>query len=178
MAIQVGGTSVISNNRVLENVTGLKTVNGTAILGSGDIVAGGGLGGNFNMGNGSGAKNLGFRSQDGVKGVPNAGTWLCFAGINSNSTRQMTIEVDGNTSKANIEGAFMILNPTSYIKGAYYDDANALWVNTINTHNTLYSTSQGYVGTHVAWIMRTNGAVNFKNNRNDNGSQFGYEEIL
>lgn len=37
MAIQVGGTSVISNNRVLQNVTGLKTVNGSSILGSGNI---------------------------------------------------------------------------------------------------------------------------------------------
>ena len=41
MAIQVGGTTVISNSRVLQNVTGLKTVGGTSILGSGDIVAGG-----------------------------------------------------------------------------------------------------------------------------------------
>lgn len=37
MAIQVGGTTVISNNAVLQNVTGLKTVNGSSILGSGNI---------------------------------------------------------------------------------------------------------------------------------------------
>lgn len=37
MAIQVGGTTVISNNQVLQNVTGLKTVNGSSILGSGNI---------------------------------------------------------------------------------------------------------------------------------------------
>lgn len=37
MAIQVGGTTVIDNSRVLQNVTGLKTVGGTSILGSGDI---------------------------------------------------------------------------------------------------------------------------------------------
>ena len=37
MAIQVSGTEVISNSRVLTNVSGLKTVGGLAILGSGDI---------------------------------------------------------------------------------------------------------------------------------------------
>ena len=40
MAIQVSGTEVISNSRVLSNVTGLKTVAGNSILGSGDIVVG------------------------------------------------------------------------------------------------------------------------------------------
>ncbi|MEK9768165.1 MAG: hypothetical protein VW683_04500 [Betaproteobacteria bacterium] len=37
MSLKVNGTSVISDSQVLENVTGLKTVNSTAILGSGDI---------------------------------------------------------------------------------------------------------------------------------------------
>jgi len=40
MAIKVGGTSVINDSRVLENVTGLKTINSTSILGSGNISAG------------------------------------------------------------------------------------------------------------------------------------------
>ena len=40
MAIQVSGTEVISNSRVLSNVTGLKTINSTSILGSGDIAVG------------------------------------------------------------------------------------------------------------------------------------------
>ena len=43
MAIKVSGTEVITNNSVLQNVTGLKTVNSESILGSGDISAGGGL---------------------------------------------------------------------------------------------------------------------------------------
>ena len=42
MAIQVGGTTVIDNSRVLQNISGLKTVGGTSILGSGDIAVGGG----------------------------------------------------------------------------------------------------------------------------------------
>jgi len=41
MAIQVGGTTVISDTRVLSSVTGLKTVGGSSILGSGDIATGG-----------------------------------------------------------------------------------------------------------------------------------------
>ena len=40
MAIQVSGTEVISNSRVLSNVTGLKTVAGNSLLGSGDIAVG------------------------------------------------------------------------------------------------------------------------------------------
>jgi hypothetical protein len=40
MAIQVSGTTVIDDSRVLSNVTGLKTVNSTSLLGSGDIAAG------------------------------------------------------------------------------------------------------------------------------------------
>ena len=40
MAIQVNGTTVIDNSRNLSNVGGLKTVGGTAILGSGNIAVG------------------------------------------------------------------------------------------------------------------------------------------
>lgn len=42
MAIQVGGTTVISNNRALTSVNGLKTINGSSILGSGNISISGG----------------------------------------------------------------------------------------------------------------------------------------
>lgn len=42
MAIQVSGTTVVSNNRQLTSVNGLKTIGGTSILGNGDIAAGGG----------------------------------------------------------------------------------------------------------------------------------------
>lgn len=44
MAIQVGGTTVINNSRVLQNVSGLKTVNGNSLLGSGNISIGSGPG--------------------------------------------------------------------------------------------------------------------------------------
>ena len=42
MAIKISGTTVIDDSRNLVNVLGLKTVGGQSILGSGDIVAGGG----------------------------------------------------------------------------------------------------------------------------------------
>jgi hypothetical protein len=44
MALQIAGTTVINNNKGLENITNLKTVAGQSILGSGDIAiaAGGG----------------------------------------------------------------------------------------------------------------------------------------
>ena len=40
MAIQVNGTTVIDNSRNLQNVQGIKTINNTSILGSGNISAG------------------------------------------------------------------------------------------------------------------------------------------
>lgn len=40
MAIQVGGTTVVDDSRNLQNVGGLKTVGGIAILGSGDVPVG------------------------------------------------------------------------------------------------------------------------------------------
>ena len=40
MAIQVSGTTVIDDSRNLVNVIGLKTVNSTSLLGSGDIAVG------------------------------------------------------------------------------------------------------------------------------------------
>lgn len=41
MAIQVSGTTVIDDSRVLQNVTGLKTINSNSILGSGDLTISG-----------------------------------------------------------------------------------------------------------------------------------------
>lgn len=41
MAIKISGTTVISDTAVLQNVTGLKTINGEAILGTGNIVTSG-----------------------------------------------------------------------------------------------------------------------------------------
>jgi len=40
MAIKVNGTTVINDSRVISNISGLKTVGGTSLLGSGDISAG------------------------------------------------------------------------------------------------------------------------------------------
>jgi len=40
MAIKVNGTTVIDDSRNLQNVQGIKTINNTSILGSGNISAG------------------------------------------------------------------------------------------------------------------------------------------
>ena len=37
MALKIGGTTVVNDSRALENITNLKTVGGTTILGTGDI---------------------------------------------------------------------------------------------------------------------------------------------
>ena len=64
MAIQVGGTTVITNNQQLQSVNGLKTINGTSILGSGNISISGGTsmsinpnGSNSNFNNNQGGSN-------------------------------------------------------------------------------------------------------------------------
>ena len=41
MAIKVNGTTVIDDSRNLQSVQGIKTINNTSILGSGNISAGG-----------------------------------------------------------------------------------------------------------------------------------------
>ena len=78
MAIKVGGTSVISDSRVLENVTGLKTVNSTSILGSGNISAG------ASTTTGGVATYGFFRDTSGVTrnpGATRAGSGLRWAGV-------------------------------------------------------------------------------------------------
>lgn len=43
MALKISGVTVVDDSRALQNVTGLKTVGGQSILGTGDITAGGGF---------------------------------------------------------------------------------------------------------------------------------------
>ena len=97
MAIQVSGTTVIDDSRVLSNVTGLKTVGGTAILGSGDIAVGGSTthnavgtyamhtnntGSNKFPGDTTAGSNLSWTNGDGSNVGPSpavpAGTWQCM----------------------------------------------------------------------------------------------------
>ena len=74
MAIKVGGTTVIDDSRNLSNVGGLKTVNGSSLVGSGNISAGANTGfnqvGTYAVGrpNNQSAYNLGATSS-GVKAV-------------------------------------------------------------------------------------------------------------
>ena len=64
MAIQVGGTTVINNSRVLQNISGLKTIGGTSILGSGNIAVGGGGIRDAGIANNIGMETMGSSSYD------------------------------------------------------------------------------------------------------------------
>jgi hypothetical protein len=70
MAIKVNGTTVVDDSRVLSNVTGLKTINSTSILGSGDIAVGAsttfGAVGTYCVGYGS--NNTGYSTGDTIAG--------------------------------------------------------------------------------------------------------------
>lgn len=44
MALKINGTTVVNDNRELQNIANLKTINGESILGSGDITVSGGTG--------------------------------------------------------------------------------------------------------------------------------------
>ena len=81
MAIKVGGTTVIDDSRNLSNVGGLKTVNGSSLVGSGNISAGANTGwnqvGTYAVGrpNNQSAYNYGATSS-GVKAVTVNGAGL------------------------------------------------------------------------------------------------------
>lgn len=74
MAIKVGGTSVISDSRVLQNVTGLKTVNNNSIIGSGNIT----VAGLDDLGPGIGTTKTTVGTAQGSNG--GGGTVSCAAG--------------------------------------------------------------------------------------------------
>ena len=103
MAIQVGGTTVISNNRALTSVNGLKTINGTSILGSGNISAGGSdISGGFNS-TASGNRNSGQGNTTVLAGSTNGrffrGNFTGGNGGNPDNTNGSgTLNVNGNDS--------------------------------------------------------------------------------
>lgn len=98
MAIQVNGTEVISNNRALTNVNGLKTVGGVSILGSGDIAAGGGTELiNINV-NSPGFTNANVNSLNG--GTNGVWGWVNWNGnpTSGNEGGSINISVNGTNS--------------------------------------------------------------------------------
>jgi len=82
MAIKVNGTTVIDDSRNLSNVGGLKTVNGTSLVGSGNISAGAST--SYNA---VGTYIYGFMGNNGVtEGSTYAGSGINPAGMAYSST--------------------------------------------------------------------------------------------
>lgn len=102
MAIQVGGTTVISNNRALSSVNGLKTVGGSSILGSGNISIGTDINGGFNTAT-NGNRNSAQGNTTVISGSTNGrffrGNFTGGNGGNPDNTNGTgTLNVNGNDS--------------------------------------------------------------------------------
>jgi hypothetical protein len=104
MAIQVGSTTVISNNREVSNVSGFKTVSGESILGSGDIDAGGGAPWDAAGTWTSGTSNQSSSGASFLNGSTN-GRW--FMGVLQNGNTMWSyfqIGINGNNSFMQVTG--------------------------------------------------------------------------
>lgn len=113
MAIQVGGTTVITNNQQLTSVNGLKTINGTSILGSGNIAISGGsdISGGFNTAT-NGNRNSGQGNTTVIAGSTNGrffrGNYTGGNGGNpSNTSGSGGLTINGNDS-------FYVLGPIDF----------------------------------------------------------------
>jgi len=131
MAIQVGGTTVIDNTPNLVNVGGLKTINGTSILGSGNISAGAsttfGDVGTYIFG-GASTMSSGYYSA----GTTYAGSSLRPGGLNSNNAQTTGTGSTAmyHTSSANI-----------FVIGGHYGTMSGTWRSMGDTYQ---STFQSY----------------------------------
>ena len=87
MAIKINGTTVIDDSRNLANVGGLKTVNGTSLVGSGNISAGAsttaGAVGTYGIMRNANPGYFTFATYVGSTTV--AGSSICFTNLNGGS---------------------------------------------------------------------------------------------
>lgn len=121
MAIQVGGTTVIDDSRNLTNVGGLKTVNSTSILGSGNIDASTpttfGAVGTYTGGYITGGTTLNA-------GDTYAGSSIkIYTGTSSNQFERFTAS---GTSASGLSGTWRVMAPAQPNSSAY--QAGTLWV--------------------------------------------------
>ena len=121
MAIQVGGTTVIDNSRVLQNVTGLKTINNTSILGSGNISAGG-----FTWS----ADQSGFQT---LTGIPSG-------------TREIVIVFDGIVGNTNFTYIDMRIGDSGGVESGGYVSYRSFWNNNTSAANLGEGTGTGGIG--------------------------------
>lgn len=144
MAIQVGGTTVISNNRVLSSVNGLKTVGGQSILGSGDIAAGGAP---WNAADGTAAQvNSGTTF---VAGSANTGRYFIgYFQNGSTAANHFGFQVNGNNSFVQVTG-FQTSSFTgnSNNDGPRYADTMVYTANSTHNHSNINLTGRAYFGT-------------------------------
>ena len=133
MAIQVSGTTVIDDSRNLVNVIGLKTVNSTSLLGSGDIAAGASTTyeavGTYALGYVSGRDGATYIIYE--QNVTVAGSLINIAGLGSTS---VSITVDGNGSgeitrgSATLSGTWRTMSRSGRLDG---DAKMLLFVRTV-----------------------------------------------
>jgi hypothetical protein len=145
MAIQVGGTTVISNNREVSSVNGFKTVGGESILGSGDIAAGGsGLGGSTSGPNSAGSGTS--------VNITTAGLYY-YSGYASN-TSFSNVRVNGATVSGMQWSGYTDNNGFGYLSVDAVTSANDNMSTTIRRQSG--QGSQGFIG----WV-RISGSTNF-----------------
>lgn len=125
MAIQVGGTTVINNSRVLSNVTGLKTINSTSILGSGNISAGAST----------------------TFGAVGTYTWGRPA---NNSNYQANTTASGLYTLSNTLGALAYRSPSAFVNNDYAILQSGTWRSMNGSTNQ--STSGTSYGASGMWV--------------------------
>ena len=130
MAIKIGGTTVIDDNRNLSNVGGLKTINGSSLVGSGNISAGANTGwnqvGTYAIGrpNNQTGYNYGATSS-GVKAVTMDGG----NGIDSFPKRSQAYGWNhGSTSTTSLSGTWRCMTKVKAASNQYSQVPCALWV--------------------------------------------------
>jgi len=133
MAIKVNGTTVVDDSRVLSNVTGLKTVGGTSILGSGNIDAGAST-----DVNGVGTYTLAYDTGMVDAQVDSQSQWKVYkeGRTASGSALRTRAAIAGGSNGPNVEAVSTSGNNVSATIG-YYDDR----VRATVTSNQTYSGS-------------------------------------
>ena len=144
MAIQVGGTTVISNNRALSSVNGLKTVGGESILGSGDIAAGGAP---WNAADGTNVTT--GTGTTFVAGSANTGRYFIgYFQNGSNFANHFGFQVNGNNSFVQVTGfQTSSFNGNSNSDGPNYANTTVYTANTTSNHTNIDLTGRAYFGT-------------------------------
>ena len=147
MAIQVGGTTVIDNSRVLQNVSGLKTVNGSSILGSGNITAGGGAsGGKLTASQGG---SLSYITSTRNHEVPNGAKVMYELSYYSGQSQGNYAHIMVGTTA--VAGASNQYSGSIYRIGEYTNSSGSAQTISLRIRQSIY-TNASASGTLIYWI--------------------------